>query len=62
MSFNAHDLKEAFEDGRKFERDRILSGLRDKIIIDENNGDARNEYSWYVKEFNKYDHWDIGEL
>lgn len=62
MSFNAHDLKNAFEDGRRFERKRILEILHDKIINDANNGDAGNEYRWYVKQFNQEDHWDIGEI
>jgi hypothetical protein len=62
MSFNAHDLKHAFEDGRKFERQRILDLLRNRIITDINNGDQRNNYVGYVKEFNAEDHWDIGEL
>ena len=62
MSFDAHDLKQAFEDGRKFERKRILDLLRNRIITDINNGDQRNNYVGYVKEFNAEDHWDIGEL
>jgi hypothetical protein len=62
MSFDAHDLKQAFEDGRKFERQRILDLLRNRIITDINNGDQRNNYVGYVKEFNAEDHWDIGEL
>lgn len=62
MSFNAHDLKEAFEDGRKFERQRILDLLRNRIITDVSNGDQQNNYRGYVKEFNAEDRWDIGEL
>jgi hypothetical protein len=62
MPFDAQDLKVAFEDGRKFERQRILDLLRNRIITDVNNGDQRNNYVGYVKEFNAEDHWDIGEL
>ena len=62
MSFDAHDLKQAFEDGMRFERQRILDLLRNRIITDINNGDQRNNYVGYVKEFNAEDHWDIGEL
>lgn len=62
MPFRAHDLKLAFEDGRKFERERILKLLRNRIITDKNNGDQMNQYRGYVKEFNAEDHWDIGEL
>lgn len=62
MPFKAHDLKLAFEDGRKFERERILKLLRNRIITDKNNGDQMNQYRGYVKEFNAEDHWDIGEL
>lgn len=60
--FDANDLIVAFEDGRKFERERILSLLKKQIIVDGSNGDARNQYQWYVKQFNKDDHWDIGEI
>ena len=60
--FDAHDLKKAFEDGRKAERQRILDLLRNKIITDDSNGDQRNQYRGYVKQFNAEDHWDIGEL
>ena len=60
--FNANDLRNAFEDGRKFERERILKLLRNRIITDKNNGDQMNQYRGYVKEFNAEDHWDIGEL
>lgn len=62
MPFKAHDLKLAFEDGRKFERERILKLLRNRIITDKNNGNQMNQYRGYVKEFNAEDHWDIGEL
>lgn len=62
MSFDAHDLKVAFEDGRRFERQRILDVLKERIITDDNNGDQKNHYNGYVREFNKDDHWDIGEL
>ena len=60
--FDTNDLRVAFEDGRKFERQRILDLLRNNIIKDEKNGDAHNQYRWYVKQFNQEDHWDIGEL
>ena len=60
--FDANDLRVAFEDGRKFERQRILDLLRNRIITDVNNGDQRNNYVGYVKEFNAEDHWDIGEI
>lgn len=63
MSFNAHDLTVAFEDGRKFERQRILDFLKDHTINHKDaTDDAKLQYSWYVKQFNKEDHWDIGEL
>lgn len=62
MSFNAHDLKVAFEEGQRFERKRILDLLRNSIITDKNNGDQRNQYKGYVRKFNAEDHWDIGEL
>lgn len=62
MSFNAHDLKVAFEEGQRFERKRILDLLRGSIITDKNNGDQRNQYNGYVRKFNSEDHWDIGEL
>lgn len=60
--FDAHDLKQAFEDGRRAERQRILDLLRNSIVTDKNNGDQRNQYNGYVKKFNAEDHWDIGEL
>ena len=63
MSFNAHDLTVAFEDGRKFERQRILDFLKDNIMNHKDTtDDAKLQYAWYVKQFNKEDHWDIGEL
>ena len=61
-NFDAHDLKKAFDDGRKAERQRILELLHNRIITDINNGDQRNQYQGYVKEFNAEDRWDIGEL
>lgn len=61
MSFNAHDLKVAFEDGRKSERIRILRILRNKIITDDNNGDQHNDYKYYERLFEDQS-WDIGEL
>lgn len=51
MSFNAHDLKAAFQDGRAFENERLLALLRHKIITDENNGDQQNQYKYYEKLF-----------
>lgn len=63
MPFNAHDLTKAFEDGRRHERQRILKLLKDNTIgRKDTTDDARLQYNWYVKEFNKEDHWDIGEL
>ena len=61
MPFTASELKSAFEDGRRSERQRVLDILRDKIKPNR-NGDAMNEYNYYVKLFNAQDHWDIGEL
>jgi hypothetical protein len=61
MPFTAVELKSAFEDGRRAERKRILDVLRDKIKPN-HNGDAMNEYNYYVKLFNAADHWDIGEI
>lgn len=61
-NFDAHDLSKAFEDGRRFERQRILDLLKDRIITNPNDGDQQNNYRGYVKEFNAEDHWDIGEL
>lgn len=49
MSFDAHDLKVAFEDGVQAEQKRILALLKEKIITDTNNGDQHNEYVWYEK-------------
>lgn len=49
MSFNAHDLKVAFQDGREFENERILALLHTKIVTDENNGDQQNQYRYYEK-------------
>ena len=62
MSFNAHDLKVAFEDGIKAERTRLLELLRNKIMYEGHTDNAILEYNYYVKLFNSDDHWDIGEL
>lgn len=51
MSFDAHDLKIAFEDGRVHERERILNLLKEKIVTDPDNANQLNQYKYYEKLF-----------
>ena len=44
MSFNAHDLKVAFEEGRAFENERILALLKHKIVLNEEDESQQHDY------------------
>jgi hypothetical protein len=56
MSFNAHDLKVAFDDGVMAERARILEMLRNTLINDKRNDTNQLETLIYS------DYLDIGEI